>query len=309
MQNILEAHHVSKSYASHQALKDISLNVPEQTIFGLLGPNGAGKTTFIRIITQIIGPDSGEVIFRGKKMHRDDIAFVGYMPEERGLYRKMKVGEQVMYFARLKGLSKSDAEIAIRHWFTVFDIKDWWNKKVEELSKGMQQKVQFITTVIHKPLLIILDEPFTGFDPVNTEIIINEILKLKKDGATILLSTHRMESVEALCDHFTLINNAQIVIEGAVDEVRHRFKTNTFQLEIEGVGQQTDFSSNPDFQVEKIDKKGDGAFNLHINTGSHYSANQILQHYMQYGQVSSFREILPTINDIFIRLVKEGAHE
>ena len=309
MPNILEAHHISKSYASHQALNDISLNVPEQTIFGLLGPNGAGKTTFIRIITQIIGPDSGEILFRGKKMQRDDIAFVGYLPEERGLYKKMKVGEQVMYFARLKGLSKKEAEAAIKYWFTIFDIKDWWNKKVEELSKGMQQKIQFITSVIHKPAFIILDEPFTGFDPVNTETIIREILKLKENGASILLSTHRMESVEALCDYFTLINKAHIIIEGAVDEVRNRFKTNTFQIDIEGVNPGTDFKDDENFQFEKVEKKGNSNFNLIIKGGNQNNPNQILQHFIQFGQVSLFRELLPSINDIFINLVKEEVHE
>src|SRR6185437_8687822 len=232
MSNIIEAHNISKSYARKEALKDISLSVPAGSIYGLLGPNGAGKTTFIRILTQIIGPDTGEILLHGKLMQRSDIEKIGYMPEERGLYRKMKVGEQVQYFARLKGMSSQQTDEAIRYWFNVFEIKDWWGKKVEELSKGMQQKVQFIVTVIHKPSLIILDEPFSGFDPLNAELVRDEILKLREHGATIILSTHRMESVEALCDHIALINNSHKIVEGKGFDIRNQFKENMYELNI-----------------------------------------------------------------------------
>jgi ABC-2 type transport system ATP-binding protein len=304
--NIIEAQNISKSYERKQALKDISLSVPKASIYGLLGPNGAGKTTFIRILTQIIGPDSGQIIFNGKPLQRDDIEKMGYMPEERGLYRKMKVGEQVEYFARLKGMSKDQTYEAIRYWFNVFDIKDWWGKKVEELSKGMQQKVQFITTVIHKPELIILDEPFSGFDPLNAELVSDEIIKLKEQGTTVILSTHRLESVESFCTHISMIDNSQKVIEGAIPEIRNQFKENLFEITIGG-----DTIVMPDFQdlsIELIKKEGDmqGNHTYHFKAPDNIKANVILQRFMPAGEILSFKEVLPSINDIFIKLVKEG---
>jgi ABC-2 type transport system ATP-binding protein len=304
--DIIEAQNISKSYERKQALKDISLSVPKASIYGLLGPNGAGKTTFIRILTQIIGPDSGQIIFNGKPLQRDDIEKMGYMPEERGLYRKMKVGEQVEYFARLKGMSKDQTYEAIRYWFNVFDIKDWWGKKVEELSKGMQQKVQFITTVIHKPELIILDEPFSGFDPLNAELVSDEIIKLKEQGTTVILSTHRLESVESFCTHVSMINNSQKVIEGSIPEIRNQFKENLFEITM--AGKQI---AMPDFQdlgidLIKSEENLEGNQIYHFKAPGNIKANVILQRFMPAGDILSFKEVLPSINDIFIKLVKEG---
>ena len=232
--NILEAHNVVKRYAAHTALDNVSINVPEQSIFGLLGPNGAGKTSLIRIITQITAPDSGEIIFNNRKLDASHIAQIGYLPEERGLYKKMKVGEHLLYLAQLKGLTKSEAMEKLKTWFIKFEIKTWWDKKIEDLSKGMQQKIQFIATVLHQPKLIILDEPFSGFDPINANIIKDEILELRKNGSTIIFSTHRMESVEELCDHIALINHSKVLLSGATKEVKQRFKTNTYYVEGRG---------------------------------------------------------------------------
>jgi ABC-2 type transport system ATP-binding protein len=302
---IVEARNISKTYGQHRALNDVSLTVPKGSIYGLLGPNGAGKTTFIRILTQIIGPDSGEILLGGKALQRNDIARIGYMPEERGLYRKMKVGEQVMYFAGLKGLTGKKAVDELRYWFRVFHIEDWWNKKVEELSKGMQQKIQFITTVVHRPELIILDEPFSGFDPVNSAIIKEEILKLKENGSTIILSTHRMESVEELCDNFSLINRSQKIIEGSVNEVRHQFKEYSFELILSYVNGDLSISQNADMQVEKTEKLKDGTHYIRFKVAPEINTNKVLSALMAYGQIVSFKEILPSINDIFIQLVQE----
>lgn len=301
---IVEARHIYKSYARKTALQDVSLSVPRASIYGLLGPNGAGKTTFIRILTQIIAPDSGEILLNGQPLNRDDITRIGYMPEERGLYRKMKVGEQMLYLARLKGLSKSQAMDAIKYWFTVFEIKDWWNKKVEELSKGMQQKVQFISTVIHKPQLIILDEPFTGFDPVNSEIIRDEILKLKEDGATIILSTHRMESVEELCDNLSLIHHSHKIIEGSVREVQHKFKEHIFEMCISEINGDLPMLNDPSFEVETLEKQKDGSLHLKFKLSEDMTPNRVLEQFLPLGTIISFKEVLPSINDIFISLVK-----
>ena len=231
---LFEARNVTKKYGDHLALDGVSISVPEQCIFGLLGPNGAGKTTLIRIINQITGPDSGELFLKGKKLTPGDVMSIGYLPEERGLYKKMKVGEQALYFAQLKGLSKDEAMKRLRYWFKKLDIVDWWGKKVEELSKGMQQKVQFVTTVLHEPRLIIFDEPFTGFDPVNANIIKNEILFLRERGATIIFSTHNMESVEELCDNITLINKSKTILEGNVYDIRKQWAANEFDIVMEG---------------------------------------------------------------------------
>ena len=231
-QNFLEANNIFKRFVNHTALDNVSVNVKQGRIFGLLGPNGAGKTTLIRIINHITAPDSGEVFFNGHPMVAEDVYKIGYLPEERGLYKKMKVGEQAIYLARLKGLDKATATKRLRYWFEKFDISQWWNKKVEELSKGMQQKVQFITTVLHEPQLLILDEPFSGFDPVNAEMLKSEILALKEKGHTIIFSTHNMNSVEEICDDIALINRSHLVLEGCVDDVRRQFKSNLFYVEI-----------------------------------------------------------------------------
>src|SRR5665213_1885115 len=273
MDNIIQAINISKSYANKQALKDINLTVPKASIYGLLGPNGAGKTTFIRIMNQIIGPDSGEILLDGKPIQRSDIERIGYMPEERGLYRKMKVGEQIEYFSRLKGMTKEQSYEAIRYWFTVFDIKDWWGKKVEELSKGMQQKVQFIVTVIHKPALIILDEPFSGFDPLNSEIIRDELIKLKGQGSTIILSTHRLESVEALCDSLSLIDNAEKILEGTVRDIRNQFKKNMFEIVIAGAGHDLPPSISGEFEVVGSASNEEGNMQVRFKTLNNMAAN------------------------------------
>jgi ABC-2 type transport system ATP-binding protein len=231
---LFEANNVTKQYGNHLALDNVSISVPEQCIYGLLGPNGAGKTTLIRIINQITGPDTGELFLNGKKLMPADVQFIGYLPEERGLYKKMKVGEQALYLAQLKGLSKAEAMKRLKYWFTKLDIIDWWGKKIEELSKGMAQKVQFVTTVLHEPKLLIFDEPFTGFDPLNTKIIKDEILFLRERGATIIFSTHNMESVEELCDNITLIDKSKTILEGSVNEIRSRWAANEYDLVFNG---------------------------------------------------------------------------
>ena len=307
--NILEARNISKYYSRHTALEDVSISVPAGSVYGLLGPNGAGKTTLIRIITQIIGPDKGEVFLNSKKITPRDIYRIGYMPEERGLYRKMKVGEQILYLAQLKGLPKDVAIKNIKYWFDALNISDWWNKKVEELSKGMQQKIQFICTVIHEPELLILDEPFSGFDPVNAEIIKKELLKLKAKGNTIILSTHRMESVEELCDNFCLINRSHKVIDGPVNEVRHKFKAHKYELIISGLTQELPTKEIPDFHLLETHKLSETTLHLIFRVGDSISTNEILKKFLPYGEIELFKEILPSIHDIFIELVGGHADE
>lgn len=281
---IIEIMNVSKSFGEKVALENVSLEIPEGKIFGLLGPNGAGKTTLIRIINRITIPTSGQVLFQGKPITQSDVERIGYMPEERGLYRKMKVGEQAMYFAQLKGMSKADAQASLKEWFERFGIQKWWNKKVEELSKGMAQKVQFITTVVHNPKLLILDEPFSGFDPVNAEIVRREILRLKEEGSTIILSTHDMSSVEELCDNLALINNSHVVITGGVDEIRRQFGKNEVELV---------YTDEQGTHTSILPKETDGALTL--------------ESYLQKGvNIVSYRELIPRMNDIFIKLVSEG---
>ena len=281
---IIEIKNVSKSFGEKVALENVSLEIPEGKIFGLLGPNGAGKTTLIRIINRITIPTSGQVLFQGKPITQSDVERIGYMPEERGLYRKMKVGEQAMYFAQLKGMSKADAQASLKEWFTRFGIQKWWNKKVEELSKGMAQKVQFITTVVHNPKLLILDEPFSGFDPVNAEIVRHEILRLKEEGSTIILSTHDMSSVEELCDNLALINNSHVVITGGVDEIRRQFGKNEVELV---------YTDEQGTHTSILPKETDRALTL--------------ESYLQKGvNIVSYRELIPRMNDIFIKLVSEG---
>jgi ABC-2 type transport system ATP-binding protein len=279
---IIECKEVCKSFGEKVALDHVSLEIPEGQIFGLLGPNGAGKTTLIRIINRITIPNSGEVFFNGRPITQRDVEKIGYMPEERGLYRKMKVGDQVMYLARLKGMSAADARKELKDWFVRFGIQDWWDKKVEELSKGMAQKLQFITTVVHKPSLMILDEPFSGFDPVNAELIRQEILRLKAEGATVILSTHNMESVEELCDNIALINKAKLVITGGTDEIRRRYGEDNVDIEYtEGAERRTE-------------------------TVARDAVNARLQELIASGvRLNSFKEVIPRMNDIFIRLVTQ----
>jgi ABC-2 type transport system ATP-binding protein len=301
----LEVKEVTKRYAHHMALDKVSITIPEKTIFGLLGPNGAGKTTLIRIINQIINPDEGEILIFGEKLDSPHIGVIGYLPEERGLYKKLKVGDQLVYFAQLRGMSRKDALSKIKFWLEKFEIKDWWGKKVEELSKGMAQKVQFINTVLHEPRLIILDEPFSGFDPVNAQLITNEILDLKKKGCTIIFSTHRMETVEDLCDHIALIDKSKKILEGSKKQVKEHYKTNTFMVEHRGA-----FSLNGG-RYELLDQVGvDGNFlKSTIKMNQSGSPNDLIRDLIQVTEVNSFQERIPTMSEIFIRLVKGESHE
>lgn len=301
--SILKIDGVSKSYANHTALDNVSFEIPEGCIFGLLGPNGAGKTSLIRIITQITGADSGEIYFKGERLKPDHIKDIGYLPEERGLYKKMKVGEQLLYLARLKGLSKEEASSRIKSWVDRFEIREWLGKNIEDLSKGMQQKVQFIATVMHEPSLIILDEPFSGFDPINANLIKDEILRLRDRGATIIFSTHRMESVEELCDYIALINRSRKVLDGPVKEVRDAYRTDTFQV----IGNGQLLITSPDFEVlEQHDNHG--IFRANVKLLNNANPNDLLRYLIQRVEVHSFVELVPSINDIFIRKVKETHH-
>ncbi|MBQ2918574.1 MAG: ATP-binding cassette domain-containing protein [Bacteroidales bacterium] len=300
---IIECKNVSKSFGEKVALDNVTVEIPKGKIFGLLGPNGAGKTTLIRIINRITIPNSGTVSFEGRPITQDDVEKIGYLPEERGLYRKMKVGEQAMYFAQLKGMSYRDAMAELKKWFVKFGIESWWNKKVEELSKGMAQKVQFITTVVHKPSLLILDEPFSGFDPVNAQIIREEILRLKAEGATIILSTHNMESVEELCDNIALINKSHVVITGGVDEIRHKYGNNNVELIY--TAKQAVASVEGVFRtLSDQDDSGRHTAVLALEDG--VTGNQVLEAVIEQGlTVNSFKELVPRMNDIFIKLVTE----
>jgi ABC-2 type transport system ATP-binding protein len=297
---LFEAKNVTKQYGDQLALDDVSISVPEQCIYGLLGPNGAGKTTLIRIINQITGPDTGELFLNGRKLKPDDVQLIGYLPEERGLYKKMKVGEQALYLAQLKGLSKAEAMKRLKYWFKKLDIIDWWGKKVEELSKGMQQKIQFVTTVLHEPKLIIFDEPFTGFDPVNTNIVKKEILFLRERGATIIFSTHNMESVEELCDNITLINKAKTILEGSVDEIRSRWAANEYDIVFDG---DVKLEGNGNYNILNQEKDNNKSI-IRLKTTSDISNNEILQTVMKSGNLISFNPALPSMNEIFIRVVE-----
>lgn len=301
---LIECKNVSKNFGTKVALDNVSLDVPEGKIYGLLGPNGAGKTTMIRIINRITIPNSGEVLFDGRPITQRDVEKIGYLPEERGLYRKMEVGDQAMYLAQLKGMSEKDARAELKKWFVKFGIQDWWKKKVEELSKGMAQKVQFITTVVHKPSLMILDEPFSGFDPVNAELIRKEILELKEQGATIILSTHNMESVEELCDNIALINKSHLVLSGGVDEIRRQYGNNHVELIYSG--------ENALAPVEGLfsvisDADDNGRHTAVLSLDHEGLGNEVLTAVIGQGLlVNSFKELLPRMNDIFIKLVTEG---
>lgn len=306
MNNILEVQNVVKQYGDYRALNDVSLQVPKGSIYGLLGPNGAGKTSLIRIINQITMPDSGQVLLDGETLNPEHVQYIGYLPEERGLYKTMKVGEQCLYLAQLKGMSKQEAQKQLKYWFEKFGIQDWWNKKIQELSKGMAQKVQFLVTIIHEPKLLILDEPFSGFDPVNANLIKDEIIELNKKGTSVIFSTHRMESVEEMCDHIALINKSNKLIEGKLSDVKRQFRSNTFEVgiltnDVEGlmyqltqkftVGQTNFKSLNDDLKLE-------------IQLGE-FTSNELLSILTNYGQVTHFVEKIPSVNDIFIQSVSQ----
>ena len=297
---LFEAANVTKKYGDQLALDKVSISVPEQSIYGLLGPNGAGKTTLIRIINQITGPDSGELYFNGKKLMPEDVQLIGYLPEERGLYKKMKVGEQAIYFAQLKGLSRAEAIKRLKYWFKKLDIIDWWGKKIEELSKGMAQKVQFVITVLHEPKLLIFDEPFTGFDPVNTNTIKNEILFLREKGTTIIFSTHNMESVEELCDNITLIDRSKTILEGNVRDIRSQWAANEYDLVLEG---DVKIEGNGHYNI--LDQKQEGNRSIiRLKTISNIKTNDILNVIMKSGNLVSFNPALPSMNEIFIRVIE-----
>lgn len=295
----LEVKNVVKQYAGHKALNDVSIQVPRGCVYGLLGPNGAGKTTLIRIINRITAPDSGEVFIDGRLYKQSDIYNIGYLPEERGLYKKMKVREHAVFLAELKGLTKKEASKRIDEWFEKFDITSWKDKKVEELSKGMQQKIQFITTVVHDPDLLILDEPFSGFDPVNAELLKKEILELKEKGKTIILSTHNMESVEALCDEISLINKSQVVLQGNVSDIRRKYKQNIFSIHLDS----PDFELASDNFIIKSKTFSDNSVTVTLDKEREISNSQLLQEITNKYEVLSFEEVLPSMNDIFIQTV------
>lgn len=299
---MLSIRHIVKQYAGHRALDDVSIEIEKGKIFGLLGPNGAGKTSLIRIINQITAPDSGEILFNGEPLRQVHIERIGYLPEERGLYKKMEIGEQILYLAQLKGLSRSEATRRARQWFVKLDMQTWWNKKIEELSKGMQQKAQFVATVIHEPELLILDEPFTGFDPVNAEIIKNEILELNRKGATVIFSTHRMESVEELCDSIALLHLSHKILEGKVKAIKNNYRTGTYTLEYEGGKQQ--FNGDAPFSViAESETDGMQRLTLKINAGS--KVNDVLRYMLPRASINKLEEKVPTMNEIFIETVSK----
>ncbi len=301
--NLLRAENIIKRFANHTALNDVSINVPEGKIFGLLGPNGAGKTTLIRIVNQIFAPDDGLVFFDNTPLSPKHIEHIGYLPEERGLYKKMKVGDQAVYLAQLKGLSKNDALKKLKFWFEKMEIETWWDKKVEELSKGMQQKVQFIVTVLHEPRLLIFDEPFSGFDPINTNILKREILELKKNGSTIIFSTHNMESVEELCDDIALINKSTVILNGKINEVRQRFKTDTFELKFLGQFNKLQATLSSDYKITEASSEKD-VHSVKIKLLNSLSTNELISQLLPLGNLIAFNEVIPSMNDIFIRAVE-----
>jgi len=305
MKALFEAKEVTKQFANHRALDQVSITVPEQSIYGLLGPNGAGKTTLIRIINQITAPDSGSLFIHSEKLKPEDTQKIGYLPEERGLYKKMQVGEQALYLAQLKGLSKQDAAKRLKQWFEKFEIQPWWKRKVEELSKGMQQKVQFIVTIIHEPELLIFDEPFSGFDPINVNLIKDEILELRKKGSTIIFSTHNMASVEELCDHIALIDRSKKILEGSVKEIRNANKSNTFKIGFKGKLPEFNTTLNSHFKITEQQTDGDHSITtIKLLNGS--TQNNLLSELLPHVTILSFNEILPSMNDIFISKVNEN---
>jgi ABC-2 type transport system ATP-binding protein len=301
---MLRVEHIVKQYAGHRALDDISLTTKKGEIFGLLGPNGAGKTSLIRIINQITGPDSGKVFLEGREIRRDDISQIGYLPEERGLYKKMKVREQALYFARLKGLSKSDAKKKLEYWFERFDITSWYDKKVEELSKGMAQKIQFIITVLHEPKLLILDEPFSGFDPINTDLLRKEILQLKENGTSIMLSTHNMTSVEEICDSIALLDKSKLILNGSLRDVKAQYRTHTYAVQFKGMmfgfanALWADYSLVHSYQLDEEHAVA------HVKLLKGNTLNNLLNAVMPAVEIEAINEVMPTMNDIFIRAVQ-----
>ena len=306
MKNLLSIDSVSKKFGSHTALNNISLNIPEGCIYGLLGPNGAGKTTLIRIINQISLPDSGKVFFNDQELSSSHIKQIGYLPEERGLYPKMKIGEQAIYLAQLKGMDRKMARLELKKWFEKFEISDWWNKKVTELSKGMAQKVQFIVTVLHKPKLLIFDEPFSGFDPINANLIKDEILQLNKEGATVIFSTHRMESVEELCEYITLINKSNKILDGNLDEIKKDFKTNTFEVAVNAPDAKS-LENKLKLEYETFAPTfrtiGDNLrMNIRLVTGQ--NSDKLINLLNSNSRLIHFKEVIPNVNEIFINSVK-----
>lgn len=308
MSNLLEVNGVSKKFGDFTALNNVSLAVPKGSIYGLLGPNGAGKTTLIRVVNQITMPDSGFVNLDGEPLHEKHVRDIGYLPEERGLYKSMKVGEQALYLAQLKGLSKSEAKKQLKYWFERLEIGDWWNKKIQELSKGMAQKIQFVVTVLHQPKLLIFDEPFSGFDPINANLIKDEILRLREGGATIIFSTHRMESVEELCDDITLIHQSNKILDGKLIDIKRQFKTNTYEVGITS-NQMTELEQtiNKKFKTTPANFKTlGGELKLNIKLSESEKPNDLLQYLTSKGDVSHFVELIPSVNDIFIQTVKNN---
>ncbi len=302
--DLFSAHAVSKQYANHKALDNVTISVPDSHIFGLLGPNGAGKTTFIRIINQIIAPDEGELIFMGRKLQPNDIAHIGYLPEERGLYKKMAVGEQAMYLAQLKGLSHHEAQTRLKYWFEKFEIKGWWNKKVEELSKGMQQKIQFLVTIIHDPKLLIFDEPFSGFDPINANLLKEEILAQKEKGTTIIFSTHNMSSVEELCDDIVLIDRSKVILSGDMRNIKKTYKTNTFEVSYNTCDDALQSILPAEFQVLSESRDVDHR-NAQIKLPAGSTPNDLIRSMLPFVTIYSINEKIPSMNDIFIQAVTQ----
>ncbi len=308
MNNLLEVKNVSKYFGDFRALNDVSIDIPQGSIFGLLGPNGAGKTTLIRIINQITIPDSGSVRLAGELLNQNHIKDIGYLPEERGLYKSMKVGEQAIYLAQLKGLSKAEAKIRLKYWFERLEIGDWWNKKIQELSKGMAQKIQFVVTVLHEPKLLIFDEPFSGFDPINANLIKDEILRLRENGATVIFSTHRMESVEELCDDIALINKSNKILDGKLVDVKRQYKINTYEVGIRtNNNSELEKELSEKFNVSKASFKSlEDELKLNIKLQKNESPNALLNYLTNKGEVSHFVELIPSVNDIFIQAVKNN---
>jgi len=308
MENLLVANNVSKSFGTYKALNDISIEVPTGSVFGLLGPNGAGKTTFIRIINQITMPDSGTVLLDGEPLRPHHIRHIGYLPEERGLYKSMKVGEQVLYLSQLKGLSKQEAKKRLKYWFERLEIGDWWNKKIQELSKGMAQKIQFVVTVLHRPKLLIFDEPFSGFDPINANLIKDEILKLRDEGATVIFSTHRMESVEEMCDHIALLHEGNKVLDGKLIDIKRAYRANTYEIGlISKNAEATKTSLKERFELFPADFKTiNEELQYKIKLPETTSANDLVNYLTSLGQLTHFMEVIPTANDIFIETVKNN---
>ena len=306
MKNLLSIDSVSKKFGSHTALNNISLNIPEGCIYGLLGPNGAGKTTLIRIINQILLPDSGKVFFNDRELNQSHIKQIGYLPEERGLYPKMKIGEQAIYLAQLKGMDRKIAKAELKKWFEKFEISDWWNKKVTELSKGMAQKVQFIVTVLHKPKLLIFDEPFSGFDPINANLIKDEILQLNKEGATVIFSTHRMESVEELCEYITLINKSNKILDGNLDEIKKEFKTNTFEVAVSAPNPKSlENKLKLEYEIFAPTFRTIGEnLRMNIKLKSEQNSSKLINLLNKNSRLIHFKEVIPNVNEIFINSVQ-----